>query len=86
MAPDTCFVPLPRLVRTATFRLSALYAILFAAGVLVGAAAFWSTRAALEKQLTRQRDRHSLLEQVYRRHGIGGLSAPLRLAAASRAT
>jgi signal transduction histidine kinase len=65
-------VPLPRLVRTATFRLSALYAILFAACVLLlGAGAFWSTRAELEKQLTRRIEAEmTLLEQEFRAHGI----------------
>ena len=77
MAPDTCFVPLPRLVRTATFRLSALYAVLFAASVLLlGAAAFWSTRAALEKQLTRRIEAElTLLERDFRAHGIDELVA-----------
>lgn len=73
-------MPLPRLVRTATFRLSALYAILFAASVLLlGAAAFWSTRAALDKQLTRRIEAESaLLEQDYRAHGIDDLVATVR--------
>jgi signal transduction histidine kinase len=80
VAPDTCFVPLPRLVRTATFRLSALYAVLFAASVLLlGAAAFWSTRAALEKQLTRRIEAElTLLERDYRAHGIDDLVATVR--------
>ena len=68
-------MPLPRLLRTATFRLSALYAILFGACVLLlGAAAFWSTRSALEKQLTRRIEGEmTLLEQEYRGKGIDGL-------------
>jgi signal transduction histidine kinase len=68
-------VPLPRLVRTASFRLSALYAILFGGCVLVlGAAAFWSTRSALEQQLTRRIEAEMmLLEQEFRSNGIDGL-------------
>jgi signal transduction histidine kinase len=73
-------VPLPRLVRTATFRLSALYAVLFGACVLLlGAAAFWSTRSALEKQLTRRIEAETaLLEQEYRGKGIDGLVATVQ--------
>jgi signal transduction histidine kinase len=80
VAPDTCFVPLPRLVRTATFRLSALYAILFAGCVLLlGAAAFWSTRAALDKQLARRIEAElTLLERDYRAHGIDELIATVQ--------
>jgi signal transduction histidine kinase len=70
-------VPLPRLVRTASFRLSALYALLFGGCVLLlGAAAFWSTRSALEQQLTRRIEAEmTLLEQEYRRNGIDALIA-----------
>jgi signal transduction histidine kinase len=70
-------VPLPRLVRTASFRLSALYAILFGVCVLLlGAAAFWSTRSVLEKQLTRRIEAEmTLLEQDYRQNGIDALIA-----------
>jgi signal transduction histidine kinase len=73
-------VPLPRLVRTATFRLSALYAVLFGACVLLlGAAAFWSTRSALEKQLTRRIEAEmTLLEQEFRANGIDGLVATVQ--------
>jgi signal transduction histidine kinase len=73
-------VPLPRLVRTASFRLSALYAILFGLCVLLlGAAAFWSTRSALEKQLTRRIEAEmTLLEQEYRGKGIDGLVATVQ--------
>jgi signal transduction histidine kinase len=73
-------VPLPRLVRTASFRLSALYAILFAACVLLlGAAAFWSTRSALEQQLTRRIEAEmTLLEQEFRSNGIDHLVATVQ--------
>jgi signal transduction histidine kinase len=79
-AQDTCFVPLPRLVSTASFRLSALYAIVFGGCVLLlGAAAFWSTRSALEKQLTRRVEAEmTLLEQEYRSNGIDGLIATVQ--------
>jgi signal transduction histidine kinase len=79
-ARDTCFVPLPRLLRTASFRLSALYAILFGGCVLLlAAAAFWSTRSALEKQLTRRIEAETmLLEQEFRSNGIDGLIATVR--------
>jgi signal transduction histidine kinase len=79
-ARDTCFVPLPRLLRTASFRLSALYAILFGGCVLLlAAAAFWSTRSALEKQLTRRIEAETtLLEQEFRSKGIDGLIATVQ--------
>jgi signal transduction histidine kinase len=73
-------VTLPRLLRTASFRLSALYAILFGASVLLlGVVAFWSTRSALEKQLTRRIEAETmLLEQEFRSNGIDGLIATVR--------
>jgi signal transduction histidine kinase len=73
-------VPLPRLVRTASFRLAALYAIGFGACVLLlGAAAFWSTRSALEKQLTRRIEAEMmLLEQGFRASGIDRLIAAVQ--------
>src|ERR1700704_3777092 len=79
-AQDICFVPLPRLVRTASFRLSALYAILFAGcGLLLGAAAFWSTRSALEQQLTRRIEAEmTLLEQEFRSNGIDRVIATVQ--------
>jgi signal transduction histidine kinase len=73
-------VPLPRLVRTASFRLSALYAILFGGCVLLlGAAAFWSTRSALEQQLTRRIEAEmTQLEQEFRQNGIDRLVATVQ--------
>jgi signal transduction histidine kinase len=42
---------LPRLLRTASFRLAALYLLLFTASAIVlGAVVFWTTRAALDGQ------------------------------------
>jgi len=79
-AQDTCSVPLPRLVSTASFRLSALYAVLFGGCVLLlGAAAFWSTRSALETQLTRRIEAEmTLLEQEFRSNGIDRLIATVQ--------
>jgi signal transduction histidine kinase len=76
-AQGTCSVPLPRLVRTASFRLSALYAILFGGLVLLlGTAALWSTRSALEQQLTRRIEAEmTLLEQEFRASGLDRLIA-----------
>jgi hypothetical protein len=76
-AQGTCSVPLPRLVRTASFRLSALYAILFGGSVLLlGTAALWSTRSALEQQLTRRIEAEmTLLEQEFRASGLDRLIA-----------
>ncbi|HEY4407797.1 MAG TPA: HAMP domain-containing sensor histidine kinase [Xanthobacteraceae bacterium] len=73
-------MPLPRLVRTASFRLSALYAILFGGCVLLlGAAAFWSTRSALEHQLTRRIEAEmTQLEQEFRQNGIDRLVATVQ--------
>lgn len=45
-------MPLPRLLRTASFRLAALYLLLFtASAVVLGAVVFWITGAALEGQV-----------------------------------
>ncbi|MBV8615250.1 MAG: two-component sensor histidine kinase, partial [Acetobacteraceae bacterium] len=42
---------LPRLLRTTSFRLAALYLLLFtASAVVLGAVVFWTTRAALDGQ------------------------------------
>ena len=73
-------MPLPRLVSTASFRLSALYAVLFGGCVLLlGAAAFWSTRSALETQLTRRIEAEmTLLEQEFRFNGIDRLIATVQ--------
>jgi signal transduction histidine kinase len=70
-------VRLPRIVRTATFRLSALYAILFGASVLLlGAVTFWSTRSVLEQQLARRIESEmTLLEQEFRSGGLDRLVA-----------
>jgi signal transduction histidine kinase len=73
-------VPLPRLLRTASFRLSALYAVLFGASVLVlGAIAFWSTRSAIEQQLMRRIEAEmALLEQEFRANGLDCLLAVIQ--------
>jgi signal transduction histidine kinase len=42
----------PRLLRTASFRLAALYLLLFtASAIILGAVVFWTTRAAVDQQL-----------------------------------
>ena len=73
-------MPLPRLVRTASFRLSALYAIVFGGCVLLlGAAAFWGTRSVLDEQLTRRIDAETtLLEREFRANGIDCLIATVQ--------
>ncbi len=44
---------LPRALRTASFRLAALYALLFTASVLIlGGVSFWTIRSALDRQMT----------------------------------
>jgi hypothetical protein len=73
-------VPLPKVVRTTGFRLSALYALLFGACVLgLGAVALWSTRAALKEQLARRIEAEmTLLEQEFRQNGSDGLAAAVQ--------
>lgn len=73
-------MPLPRLLRTASFRLSALYAVLFGGSVLLlGAVAFWSTRSALEQQVTRRIVAEmTLLEQEFRSNGLDHLVATVQ--------
>ena len=51
-APDIRSVQLPRVLRTATFRLAALYVVLFATAVAVlGVIVYLGTAAALNRQL-----------------------------------
>lgn len=73
-------MPLPRLVRTTSFRLSALYAVLFGMSVLVLAAvAFRSTQSALEQQLTRRIEAEMMqLEQEFRSDGVDRLVATVQ--------
>lgn len=69
-----------RLLRTASFRLAVLYAVLFGASVLLlGAVTFWSTRAALEDQLRRRIEAEmSFLQEEFRSDGIDHLVATVQ--------
>ncbi len=63
---------LPRILRTASFRLASLYLVVFVASVaLLGTVVFWTTRSALERQL---RDRIeaevTYLVSQYQRGGL----------------
>ena len=72
--------PLPRLLRTASFRLAALYVAVFAASALVlGAAVFFAARAALEQQTAaRIESETSFLREEFRAGGPGRLLAVVR--------
>lgn len=80
-------MPLPRLVRTASFRLAALYAALFGASVLLlGAAAFWSTRSALEEQVSQRIEAEmAQLQEQFRSGGIDRLVATVQQRAGTAA-
>ncbi len=69
-----------RLLRTASFRLALLYALLFGISVLLlGAVTFWSTRAALEDQLRRRIEAEmSFLQEEFRSDGIDHLVATVQ--------
>ena len=71
---------LPRLLRTASFRLSALYAVVFGAFVLaLGSIALWSTRSVIEEQLTRRIETEmALLDQEFRSNGLDRLVAVIQ--------
>lgn len=66
---------LPRAARTASFRLAALYAILFVASVLVlGGVVYLSARSAIEKQMTARIDGEFVaLEEEYLSGGVDEL-------------
>ena len=68
---------LPRLLRTASFRLTALYLLLFAASAAVlGAVVFWTTRSALGEQLrARVAAEAAFLSDEYRAAGLARLLA-----------
>lgn len=71
---------LPRIFRTASFRLAALYVLLFTVSVLVlGAVAFWTTRIALEQQMrARIEAEASFLKGDFKSDGLSGLLAAVR--------
>lgn len=68
---------LPRTLRTASFRLAAVYALLFAASALVlGAVVFWTAREAMLQQLAVRIEAESaLLQTAYRSGGLANLVA-----------
>ena len=73
-------MPLPRLLRTASFRLAALYAVLFGGSVLLlGVVVFWSTRSALEEQLRRRIEAEvGILQEDFRSSGLDHLVATVQ--------
>lgn len=73
-------MPLPRLLRTASFRLAALYAILFGGSVLVlGIVVFWSTRSGLQEQVRRRIEAEIvLLQDDLRMKGLDYLVATVQ--------
>lgn len=66
------FVRLPRTMRTASFGLAALYALLFSASVLLlGAVVYWTVQASLDRQMTDRIDAEiDLLQQEFRSEGL----------------
>ena len=68
---------LPRVLRTASFRLAATYTCLFAGSVAVlGAFVLWTTRSALEQQMTSRIEAEAaLLEAEFRSGGVDRLVA-----------
>jgi signal transduction histidine kinase len=70
-------VPVPRLLRTASFRLAALYLLLFTASALVlGGAVFWIMRAALDGQARARIEAEiASLREEYQAGGLARLVA-----------
>ncbi|MGH7159459.1 MAG: ATP-binding protein [Acetobacteraceae bacterium] len=71
---------LPRIVRTASFRLAALYVSLFTASVVVlGVVVFWTSRSVLEQQMrTRIEAEVSALKGELQSVGMAGFLAAVR--------
>jgi hypothetical protein len=71
---------LPRILRTASFRLAAAYTGLFAASVLVlGVFVSWTTRSALEQQMDARIEAEvTALRQEFRSGGVDGLLRTVR--------
>jgi signal transduction histidine kinase len=67
----------PRSLRTASFRLAALYLLLFtASAVILGAVVYWKTQDTLKAQLeTRVQSALSHFVDVFHAHGLPGLVA-----------
>ncbi|MBN8892976.1 MAG: HAMP domain-containing protein [Rhodospirillales bacterium] len=70
----------PRLLRTASFRLAALYALLFTVSVLIlGAVSLWTIRDALDRQMTDRIEAEiTTLQATYQSRGLDGLVAAAR--------
>ena len=68
---------LPRVLRTASFRLAATYTCLFAGSVAVlGAFVLWTTRSALEQQMSSRIEAEAaVLEAEFRSGGADRLVA-----------
>jgi hypothetical protein len=73
-------VRLPRTLRTANFRLAALYAALFTASVLIlGGVSLWTISGALDQQMNdRIQAEISALQATYRTGGLDQLVAAVR--------
>ena len=71
---------MPRLLRTASFRLAALYVVVFAVSALMlGAAVFLAARSALERQMTTRIETEvTFLREEFRRGGLDRLLATVR--------
>ncbi|HJU19788.1 MAG TPA: histidine kinase dimerization/phospho-acceptor domain-containing protein [Stellaceae bacterium] len=71
---------LTRLLRTASFRLAALYLLLFGASVLVlDTVVFWQTSAALDRQVeSRIEAETALLQEAFRTGGLDRLVATMQ--------
>lgn len=71
---------LPRLFRTTSFRLAALYAVLFGVSVLIlGVVTFWNTKAALEDQVSRRIEAEmAFLQDEFRTNGLDHLVTTVR--------
>lgn len=73
-------IPLPRLFRAASFRLSALYVVIFAGSAFVlGAAVFLEAKSALQRQMTARIETETrFLREEFRAGGLGHLIAVVR--------
>ncbi|MFZ1106723.1 MAG: ATP-binding protein [Rhodomicrobium sp.] len=71
--PKSCPVRFLRLLRSAAFRFSAIYGVVFGASVVfLGLIVYWITDAALERQLkSRLQVEATLLESRYNRNDVG---------------
>ena len=71
----------PRVFRTVTFRLAALYVLLFASSVAVlGVIVYLTTAAALDRQLdARIAGEMATLKSVFQKHGLARLEQEVRL-------